>query len=57
MVRICETFTTEGLGKPDSVLPIRTFPGAPANATFEVMTAINAVARRRKKTCSRWWMW
>lgn len=46
MVRTCETFTTEGLGRPESDVARRIFPGASANARFDVMMATMTVAMR-----------
>lgn len=45
-VMSCETFTTEGLGSPDSALLIRTFPGASASARFDVTIATITVEMR-----------
>jgi len=46
MVRTCDTFNTEGLGRPESVLARRTLPGASAKAKLDVITATMMVAMR-----------
>jgi len=39
----CEIFNTDGLERPESVLEIRTFPGALAREILDVMVATNTV--------------
>jgi hypothetical protein len=45
-VKSCDTFTTDGFFKPDSLVPISTFPGASARERLLVMTAVTTVWMR-----------